>query len=732
MTSAAPERQAVKIVALIGNPNTGKTTLFNALTGLSQQVGNYPGVTVEHMTGNLPLSDGMTAELVDLPGTYSLAAHAPDELIAVDVLLGHQQGAAPVDAVIAIVDASNLRRNLYLVSQLLETGVPVVIALNMTDIAQRRGVAVNASVLSARLGVPVIPISARRRVGLRTLRQAVDAVLGEREQPLRNLPRFPEELQEQARQLEGLDVITAHGSRSLTRVEALRALIDEGGVIEDRLAGALGPQISSRLRQMRGELGMSVPLASLETEIRYEWISQMLEDSLVQPRELRASPSDRVDRVLMHRVAGVVVFVLLSGMVFQAVFTWAVPLMDGINAVIGGVGHWISLWMEAGALHSLIVDGVLAGVGGVVIFLPQIAILFFFIAVLEDCGYLARAALLMDRLLARCGLSGKSFLPLLSSFACAVPGVMAARTVEDRRDRLATMLVAPLMSCSARLPVYVLFIGAFIPDRPVLGSWVGLQGLALFGMYLVGAGVAIPVAWTLKKTLLRGEPPTFLLEMPSYKLPAPRTVALRVYHSSKAFVVRAGSIILTTTVVMWALAYFPHSDAVIAQYDRERLGLPAADETLLRDIDRRESSHLLEASYLGQAGRMVEPLVLPLGWDWRIGMATLASFPAREVIISVLGTIYSLGGDYDESSDDLRQALQNAKRGDGQPLISIAVALSIMVFFALCAQCASTLAVILRESGSWVWPLLTFVYMTVLAYVGAFATYRVGSWLGWG
>ena len=729
MTAASPGGGPAPSIALIGNPNTGKTTLFNALTGLSQHVGNYPGVTVEHMSGTLSLSGGATAELIDLPGTYSLAAHAPDQLIAVDLLLGQQAGAPEVDLVLAIVDASNLRRNLYLVSQLLEVGTPIVIALNMTDIARRRGVEVNASVLSARLGVPAVPISARRRQGLRALKQALEAVLNTAEQPHPNLPEFPELLSEQAQALAGLPVAAGGRERSLSRVEAFRALVDAGGVIEQRLGASLGGGISARLERMRGEVGSAGPLAALETEVRYGWIERVLEDSVIQGGRLLPSRSDRIDRVLMHRVAGVAVFALLSALVFQAIFAWAVPVMDAIDALFSSLGAAVSAAMAPGPLHSLIVDGVVAGVGGVVIFLPQIAILFLFISVLEDCGYMARAALLMDRLLSRCGLSGKSFLPLLSSFACAVPGVMATRTVEDRRDRLTTMMVAPLMSCSARLPVYVLFIGAFIPDRALV-AWIGLQGLTLFAMYCVGAAVAVPVAWLLKGTLLKGDPPPFLLEMPSYKLPAPRTVALRVYHSSKAFVLRAGSIILATTIVMWALAYFPRPGEVVQQYERERLGATAAEE--IQDIERRQAAHLLEVSYLGQAGQFVEPVVAPLGWDWRIGMATLASFPAREVIVSVLGTIYSLGGDQDETSEDLSHALQAARRADGSPAIGISVALSIMVFFALCAQCMSTLAVIKRESGSWKWPLLTFAYMTLLAYLGALATYRGGLWLGLG
>jgi len=399
--------------------------------------------------------------------------------------------------------------------------------------------------------------------------------------------------------------------------------------------------------------------------------------------------------------------------------------MDVIDSAIAGFGVVVGAMMPPGALRSMVVDGLVAGVGAVLIFLPQIAILFLFVSLLEDCGYMARAALLMDRLLTRCGLSGKSFLPLLSSFACAIPGIMATRTIEDRRDRFATMMVAPLMSCSARLPVYVLLIGAFIPERPLLGSWLGLQGLTLLAMYSVGVVVAIPVAWLLKKTVLSGDPPPFLLELPSYKWPSPQTVALRVYNNSKAFVLRAGSIILATTIVMWALAYFPRSQEITDHFDTQRVTTSITAE--LHSIDHAEAAALLENSYLGRAGRAVEPLVRPLGWDWRIGMATLAAFPAREILISVLGTIYSLGGDRDEESGALRHALQGARNPDGTAVFTVPVALSIMVFFALCAQCMSTLAVIQRETQSWIWPAFTFAYMTGLAYIASWATYQIMS-----
>ena len=404
--------------------------------------------------------------------------------------------------------------------------------------------------------------------------------------------------------------------------------------------------------------------------------------------------------------------------------------MDGIDALFGVLGGWASGYLPEGALQSMVVDGVIAGVGGVVIFLPQICILFLFIAILEDCGYMARAALLMDRLLTPCGLSGKSFIPLLSSFACAIPGVMATRTIDDSKDRIATMLVAPLMSCSARLPVYAIFIGAFIPAQTIWG-WVGLQGLTLFALYCVGIVVAVPIAWILKKTLLKGQPAPFVLELPSYKVPDVGTVGMRIYQSGRHFLERAGTLILAATIVMWALAYFPRSETITAHYEAERERLVGASEEVLDDLRAKEAGEMLQQSFLGRMGYAIEPVVEPLGWDWRIGMAALASFPAREVIVAVLGTIYSLG-EVDEESASLRDALRSATWSDGRKVFNIPVALSIMVFFALCAQCVSTLAVIQRETGAWRWPILTFVYMTVLAYIGAYVTYRVGMALGWG
>ncbi len=725
-------------IALVGNPNTGKTTLFNGLTGLFQHVGNYPGVTVERKVGRLSLSEDTIAELVDLPGTYSLAAHAPDEMIVADVLLGRLPRERGIDAVLAIVDASNLYRNLYLVSQVLELGLPAVVALNMSDVADARGIRIDIETLSRYLRVPVVRVCANRRQGLGDLRRELRRLPHDgRHQGLSLLPGFPDgfpaAVDAVASELQSQNARNA----SVRRAEALRAIVDEGGYAERRLIEARGDDLRMKLADARGRFSAASGLSALESEVRYNWIRRVLAQSVSQPEDLQKTHSDRIDGVITHRIWGTLLFVAIMGVVFQAIYAWAGPLMDWVDDLFAVLSGWVGGWFPEGALKSLVQDGVIAGVGGVVIFLPQIAILFFFIAVLEDCGYMARAALLMDRILTKCGLSGQSFIPMLSSFACAVPGIMATRTIEGRRNRLVTIMVAPLMSCSARLPVYTILIAAFIPARPILGEWIGLQGLTLFAMYCVGAAVAVPVAWVLRKTLLKGETTPFILELPSYKVPDKRTVGLRVYQSSRAFLARAGSIILAATIAMWALAYFPRSEETLSEYERHRRTAEASQsgvalQETLEDLNARMAAELLNESFLGRAGHWIEPAVRPLGWDWRIGMATLASFPAREVIIATLGTIYSLGGDTDESSDDLRSALRNATWDDGRSVFNIPVALSVMVFFALCAQCASTLAVIRRETQSWRWTIFTFVYMTLLAYVAALATYQGTMALGWG
>jgi len=725
-------------VALIGNPNTGKSTLFNALTGMKQHVGNYPGVTVEQKIGALQLDENTRIDLIDLPGTYSLAARSPDEMIAVDVLLGQQQGAQKIDAVLAIADASNPERNFYLISQLCELKLPVVIALNMMDVAESKGLKIDTDAISAALGTRVVAICANKGKNLDGLRAAIKAALQEKLPPTGVLPAFPAAMTGEIDSL--MQELKGHAAtlnREVNRLEAFRVLVDKGGYAEQRLEKLLGTGFCQTLESHR-QKASRIPLPAEEVRVRYGWVKEVLAGAVARPAQPPPTRSDAIDKILTHWFTGTLIFAAMMMLVFQSIFTWSTPLMDLISSFFDGLGASVGASMADGPLKSMICDGVIAGVGGVLVFLPQICILFLFIALLEDCGYMSRAAFLMDRLLSHAGLSGKSFIPMLSSFACAVPGVMATRTIEDPRDRLTTILVAPLMSCSARLPVYSILIGAFIPED-TLGGWLSLRGLTLFAMYGVGLVVAVPVAWILKKTLLKGETPPFLIELPSYKVPDWRTVLLRVYDRGKAFTLRAGTIILAVSVVVWALSYFPHDAATAEPFNAAVAKVEASSETdeikkgKIEEIEKAKDGTYLRQSYFGTMGHAVEPVFKPLGWDWRISMAAIASFPAREVIVATLGTIFNLGKDEDEESESLRDALKSATwEGSPKKLFNIPVALSVMVFFALCSQCAATLATIKRETNGWKWPIFSFTYMTLLAYFGALLTYQIGMWLGWG
>jgi ferrous iron transport protein B len=722
-------------VALVGNPNTGKTTLFNALAGMRQRVGNYPGVTVETKKGQMTCA-GRSFALIDLPGTYSLAPRSPDEMVAVDLVLGQQAGEPRPDVVLSIVDASNLERNLYLTTQMLELGVPVVIALNMIDVAEGHGLRLDTERLARQLGVRVVPIQANKGIGLDRLRQAVAEAAAEG----RSAPgaAFPAAFEQEVQTLQ--EALGDGVPCFLVR----RLLLDVGGYTETRL-GRQHPEISHLLTEARRRLaaaGCGVP--AVEARTRYGWIRQATVGCVQRPAQRPVTWTDRLDRILVHKIWGTLIFLALMFLVFQAIFTGARPLMKLIGSGKDWLADGLREVLPGGPLSSLLVDGVLEGVGSVVVFLPQILILFAFIAVLEDCGYMARAAFLMDKLMARCGLSGKSFIPMLSSVACAVPGILATRVIENRRDRLATILVAPLMSCSARLPVYILLIGAFLTTG--FSWWV--PGLTMFALYAIGLVTAPLVALLLKRTLLRGETPLFVMEMPVYKWPSARTVLGRMKDAGWAFLYRAGTLILASMILVWALLYFPATDEQGGSYEERIAAEEAAAHraTLREEIDTAEDhvnalrGEWKRRSLLGRMGKALEPAVRPLGWDWRIGMAALASFPAREVVVGTLGIIYNQGHvDTDEIRDAanvadtrLARAMIDA-RWDDEPerkVFTVPAALSLMVFFALCCQCASTLAVIRRETRSWRWPAFTFVYMTVLAYVGALVVYQVGSWLG--
>ena len=732
--SATTETRIIN-VALIGNPNTGKSTLFSDLVGVHQHIGNYPGVTVEKKTGRVELA-GQQIELIDLPGLYSLAPRSRDEMVVVDLLLGRRKELPTVDVVLCIVDATNLERNLYLVSQVLELGLPTLLAVNMLDVAENRGIRVNPALLEQRLGIPVVPIQANRRIGLPRLKTALaDMIVGPRavecctgccaacvspservrpEPPRPDTTPLPEAFEAEVTRLESelADHEESLHAGSLPRWLVRRLLLDISGHLQRTLWQNGAAQRKQQIEAARSRLataGHAVP--AVETNARYEWAHRMLEGVVVEPGVYKMSVTDHIDRVLTHRIWGTLVFVFVMLVVFQSVFVWAQPAMQWIELAETAVGDWITARMADGTLRSLVVDGVVGGVGAVITFLPQILILFTFLAILENCGYMARTAYLMDRLMVRVGLSGKSFIPMLSSFACAVPGIMATRVIENERDRLTTILVMPLLTCSARLPIYTLLIAAFIPARQYLGGLLNLQGITLAGLYLLGIVTAVICAMVFKRTFFRGQTSPFIMELPGYKWPSPRTVALRVAERCGVFLRCAGTLILAVSILVWAALYYPH-DPQATRHQQQR------------------------NSYLGQAGQMIEPAVKPLGWDWRIGSAVIASFPAREIVVATMGVMYHIEEEADtDATPDPEQSRWHEKlrnvtwEGTDQPVFNIPVALSIMVFFALCAQCTATLAVIRRETNSWCWPAFTFIYMTALAYLGALATYQFGMWI---
>ncbi len=609
-------------LAVAGNPNSGKTTLFNRLTGLRQKVANYAGVTVEQKTGVFRIK-GRDIQLIDLPGTYSLSPNSEEERVAAQVLLGLQPQTPIPNGVLSIIDSTSLEKSLFLTLQILETGIPCVVLLNMTDELALRGSAIDGGLLSKLLNAPVIAISATKGTGLNVLYETLDAWHGKK---------------------------TQHDSP--------------------------------------GKLLLPTEADILKRRIQAKQITRsVLKNDLTSP-----VLSDRLDNILMHRIGGPFMFAAVVLVVFQSIFTWAQPLMDGIDGFFGWASGALQSILPPTLWARLITEGIVPGVGSVVIFLPQILIVFFFIAALEQSGYLTRAALVMDRALSSVGLQGKSFLPLISSYACAVPGIMATRTIENKRERLATILIAPFMTCSARLPVYTLLISAFVPNIPVIPGILGLRAATLLGLYVMGFLAAMMTAWILKSSILKSDRTPFFLEIPPYRLPMAKTVFLIMWDRAKVFLRRAGTIILGASIVLWFLATFPQH--------------PGAEG--------------IEHSFAGKIGHLLEPLLQPLGFNWKIGVGLLSAQVAREVMVSSLATIYHVSASADTAS------LQQAIRSDLSPLAAV----SLMVFFVFAMQCSSTLAVIRRETGGWKVPLVMFLYMNAYAYLASFAVFQGGRLLG--
>lgn len=706
-------------IALIGNPNTGKTSLFNALTGQKQRVGNYPGVTVEKKSGLWKLNQSESVTVIDLPGTYSLSAQTIDERITVDVLSGNIPDLSP-SLMVIVIDAENLQRNLFLASQASELGLPIVIALNCWDIAERKGIQIDSKLLEKRLGVPVVPTVANQAKGIESLASAVKTALNNQSIMVR--PKWPEPVQKAIETLkEDLSQID-EASQALSNGEVQRLIFDASSAVTERIKGDK-LEISGAINKAKETIhkGGFHPNA-VESIIRFRFLKPILADIIARQATLKkASHSESIDQLLLHRFWGLVIFVGMMYFVFQSVYSWSGPLMQLIEGGIAQVQSVAASALEATPmLQSLIVDGILSGVGAFVIFLPQILVLFLFISLLEETGYMARAAFLMDKLFQWCGLNGKSFVPLLSSYACAIPGILATRTINDKKIRIITIMIAPLMSCSARLPIYILMIGIFV--EPTYGP--AISGITLFFMHFIGVLVAAPAAYLLNKCIQRKTISTpFVMELPRYRVPNLKSIYERIYESGYAFITSAGTLIFAFTIIIWALFYFPRPAALETEIRNQNTVELFEEANLQAKID----SAYLEQSYGGQLGKTLQPIFNSSGYDWKITVAVIASFPAREVIIATLGILYSLGGEMDENSRDLRASLKNATWEDGKrkgmPVLNIAVAFSIMIFFALCMQCGATVAIIAQELN-WLWAIGSFVTLSFVAWIASILTYQ--------
>jgi ferrous iron transport protein B len=689
----------IQRIAIIGNPNCGKTTLFNELTGLRQRVGNYPGVTVEKKEGKIIYEDGSEIAALDLPGTYSLSPNSPDEHVAVDILLGTLKGVPPPEGVVCVVDASNLERNLYLVSQIIDQRYPLVIALNMIDVAERAGMRIDIHKLSEKLGVCVIPTVGSKKRGIEELKSAIADKFHASSQA--RIWKLPQAINEEHQELIALLLANGRRKEEVAFYEATMLLSTTRPLQEfrDKIPEPVIDHVCQDYRRLQ-QLGFD--RYSVFTEARHRWIRQICEATISHGQK-KTNYTDTIDAIVAHRFWGYVVFFALMTLMFQSIFTWATIPMNYIGAAFDWMGRRVEIYMPPGDLRDLIDHGAISGVGAVVMFLPQIVLLFLFLSILEDTGYMARAAFIMDRVMNRVGLHGKSFIPILSSFACAIPGIMATRTIESPRDRLVTMLVAPLATCSARLPVYSLLIAAFIPATIVFGFW-NLQGIVMISLYLLGIGAALLMAWIFRKTILKGKTPDFILELPPYRIPSLKSVALKMWERSVLFLQRAGTIILGVSIVLWFLATYPKTEY-------------------------KNPSEKLAHSFVGQAGRIIEPVIRPLGFDWKIGVGILTSLLQREVFVSTVSTIYNIQNGDDNSVSLKYQMQKDVDPKTGLPRFTVLTAICVMVYYVLAMQCMSTLAVMRRETNGWKWPMFQLGYMTALAYIVTFIVYRIGLFL---
>ena len=690
-------------VALIGNPNTGKTSVFNRLTGLNQQVGNYPGITVEKKQGICKLPRGVKAHVLDLPGTYSLNASSLDENVVIELLLNKNDKDFP-DVAVVVTDIENLKRNLLLFTQIKDLGIPTILVINMADRMKRKAITLDIPALEQSLETKIALISSRENQGFEQLKDLITNYKRLSVAPCLNASSIAPEYFDRLRK--------TFPNQDLYKLWlVITQDVNFGKLDRNELKGVASFKTESISNLKR--------LQQKETIKRYQFINEVLKQTLMVDKASAKDFRSRLDRIIMHKFWGYVIFFGVLLLIFQAIFDWSSYPMDFIDSTFASLGEWAKSTLPAGDFTNLIAEGIIPGLGGIIIFIPQIAFLFFFISILEESGYMSRVVFLMDRVMRRFGLSGKSVVPLIAGTACAIPAIMATRNIENWKERLITILVTPFTTCSARLPVYLIIIALVIPEQRVLGIF-SLQALTLMFMYLLGFGAAIISAWMLDKVLQIRSKTFFVIEMPNYKLPLFKNVGITVVEKTKSFVLGAGKIILAISIILWVLASygpgdFNNAQAIIQQQNLER---PISQNELETEI----AAFKLEHSYIGHAGKFIEPAVKPLGYDWKIGIALISSFAAREVFVGTLATIYSVGNDDVETIKNRMAAETNLQTG--KPLFNFASGVSLLLFYAFAMQCMSTLAVVKRETNSWKWPLWQLVIMTAIAYITALGAYQ--------
>jgi ferrous iron transport protein B len=700
-------------IALIGNPNAGKSSLFNSLTGLRQKTGNFPGVTMDKLIGKWKLEAGDDAEILDLPGIYSIYPKSVDEQVVINILANPQHPDYP-DLAIVVADASNLKRNLLLFSQVRDLGIPTVLALNMIDVAENQGIVINSVKLARELNVEVAEVNAKKGIGLNGLRLAVNKTLETGFNSNDSLPmEYSSEMVDEIKDTYG-DTDDYHALLWLSEHDNLKQFDAQQRIGFDKIQEKYGWNTQNA--------------QSKETMARYAQLNEIVDNCLHEmPVEEEATNSwtDRLDKVFLHRFWGYFVFLGILFIMFQAIFTWATYPMDLIDGGVASLNEFLKSQLPATKLTDLLTDGLIAGIGGVLIFIPQIAFLFLFISLLEETGYMSRVMFIMDKLMRRFGLNGKSVVPLISGVACAVPAIMSTRSIGSWKDRLITIMVTPLMSCSARLPIYTVLIALIVPEKSTLFGIFNLQGVALFAMYLLGFFMALISAWVMKLLLKAKERSYFIMELPSYKGPRFAHVMLTIWNSTKAFVFEAGKIIVAISIVLWVLASYGPGDSI----EQAEITVKSQNPTLSGiELDNKIAAQKLENSYAGHFGKFIEPIIKPLGYDWKIGIALITSFAAREVFVGTMSTIYSLGGEVeDESSTVMNRMRAEINPETGKPLYDTALGFSLLIFYAFAMQCMSTLATTYRETKSWKYPAIQFFYMTGLAYVSAFIVYQLLS-----